>query len=523
MRRKNFLKNLKKAGQVSVLISALALNTIASTSVSTWADDLSISQEDDSSDALSINDGGGSQEESSRGDSLSISHEDSPSSSIEISQESGGSSRSNRDDNSVRIRDEGKPSSESQSAPSAVHKHSDATSAQTSNNKAASKSNQSSRLSSGSSGASSTTKPVTKSVRPTEEQRRAARTGNTAQTNRSIASSPTTAQPAVQKPVTTATITTTASRKAILDYAFSFSGGSYVWGGDDPHTGADCSGFVRYVYNKFGVSLPRTAHEQALVGQKIAAKDAQPGDLIFYMDSSGYIYHVVMYAGNGKTIEAKGHAYGIGSFDVNYSKACWACRYVNDAPAKTLTKAEGQNTATTASSLMEIGRKAYEGDEASQKIIANVLGRIAQSEKNIYGFAPSVLVAQVIQESGWLSFQAKDRGGIQPEDNNILGMNTDLLNDKWTSPWDGSSAMRNVPQYVNGTTKSGYESMRTYDDIEECMYDYSAFKIGLHPELKGETNVDKVIEVGLKGYATDPNYQQKIKNIITKYNLTQFD
>ena len=119
-------------------------------------------------------------------------------------------------------------------------------------------------------------------------------------------------------------------RASLLNLAASFEGTSYEWGGSDPHTGFDCSGFVQYVYSRFGVNLPRTAEEQAYAGTKIAVEDAMPGDLVFMMDSTGYIYHVVLYAGEGKTLEAKGSAYGVGSFDLDYGSACWAVRLIND-------------------------------------------------------------------------------------------------------------------------------------------------------------------------------------------------
>ena len=105
-----------------------------------------------------------------------------------------------------------------------------------------------------------------------------------------------------------------------------------MWGVVDPNTGADCSGFSQYVYAHFGVSLPRTAAEQAYCGKRIPVEEAQPGDLIFKMDETGNIYHVVIYAGNGRTIEAKGRAYGIGSFDLNYTNTCWAARIIDDVP-----------------------------------------------------------------------------------------------------------------------------------------------------------------------------------------------
>ena len=122
---------------------------------------------------------------------------------------------------------------------------------------------------------------------------------------------------------------TSAIREEIVEYASQFIGNPYVWGGTDPVNGADCSGFVQTIYRTYGIELPRVATEQAYAGEQIPVSEAQPGDLIFYKDSSGYIHHVVMYAGDGKTVEAKGRSYGIVSDDVS-STACWAVRLLED-------------------------------------------------------------------------------------------------------------------------------------------------------------------------------------------------
>ena len=55
-------------------------------------------------------------------------------------------------------------------------------------------------------------------------------------------------------------------------------------------------------------------------------------------------------------------------------------------------------------------------------------------------------------------------------------------------PWTGTSAIRYVPQNVNGTDVYDYEEMRTYPDIESCLEDYAAFKVGLHQDIKGVTD-----------------------------------
>jgi len=93
----------------------------------------------------------------------------------------------------------------------------------------------------------------------------------------------------------------------ITDFACQFIGKPYVWGGTDPNTGADCSGFVKYVYAHFGVSLPRVSQDQVTCGTTVASiSDAQAGDLIFWSHngSDSGVYHVAMYLGGGKMIHA---------------------------------------------------------------------------------------------------------------------------------------------------------------------------------------------------------------------------
>lgn len=120
-------------------------------------------------------------------------------------------------------------------------------------------------------------------------------------------------------------------RGQMLQYAQQFLGNPYVWGGTSLTNGCDCSGFVQQIYRQFGYSLPRTSREQAQYGEKINVYDAQPGDLIYYAREDGYIYHVLMYMGSGKAINAASTQEGIRISDVDYSKVCWATRVINDS------------------------------------------------------------------------------------------------------------------------------------------------------------------------------------------------
>jgi cell wall-associated NlpC family hydrolase len=86
-----------------------------------------------------------------------------------------------------------------------------------------------------------------------------------------------------------------------VDVAQQFLGVPYVWGGASP-SGFDCSGLVQYVYRQLGVDLPRTAADQARVGQPVATlADARPGDLLAFHDP---VDHIGIYAGNGLMVVA---------------------------------------------------------------------------------------------------------------------------------------------------------------------------------------------------------------------------
>ncbi len=97
------------------------------------------------------------------------------------------------------------------------------------------------------------------------------------------------------------------SGSPVVDYALKFEGTPYEWGGNDLTSGIDCSGFVKKVMeNTINFNLPRTAHEQALVGMEIhRLEELQPGDrLYFKMSYESQISHTGIYIGNGNFVHA---------------------------------------------------------------------------------------------------------------------------------------------------------------------------------------------------------------------------
>ena len=101
------------------------------------------------------------------------------------------------------------------------------------------------------------------------------------------------------------------TREPLVNYALQFVGGRYKFGGSDPHTGVDCSGFTKYVMQH------RSSASQSKQGTAISADQMQPGDLIFYGSGRG-INHVAMYIGDGKVVHASTERTGIKTSPWNY-------------------------------------------------------------------------------------------------------------------------------------------------------------------------------------------------------------
>ena len=83
--------------------------------------------------------------------------------------------------------------------------------------------------------------------------------------------------------------------------AVSQIGVPYVWGGETPGQGFDCSGLVQWAWAQAGVSIPRTTEQQWAQLPHVSLHDLQPGDLIYYfnLDGDNAVDHVVMYTGSG--------------------------------------------------------------------------------------------------------------------------------------------------------------------------------------------------------------------------------
>ncbi|MBN1320609.1 MAG: C40 family peptidase [Thermoleophilia bacterium] len=87
----------------------------------------------------------------------------------------------------------------------------------------------------------------------------------------------------------------------LLETAAFYLGIPYVWAGDRPSTGFDCSGLTQYVYAQHGVYLPHYSGYQAQMGRAVMPEDLKPGDLLCFGDP---VHHVGIYIGEGMFIHA---------------------------------------------------------------------------------------------------------------------------------------------------------------------------------------------------------------------------
>jgi len=91
------------------------------------------------------------------------------------------------------------------------------------------------------------------------------------------------------------------SGTAAVTAAESQLGVPYVWGGETPGGGFDCSGLTQWSWRQAGFNIPRVAALQAAAIPHVPLTALEPGDLLFYynLDGDHQIDHVVMYVGSG--------------------------------------------------------------------------------------------------------------------------------------------------------------------------------------------------------------------------------
>jgi peptidoglycan DL-endopeptidase LytE len=119
-----------------------------------------------------------------------------------------------------------------------------------------------------------------------------------------------------------ATYGSTSKVNALITEAKKYIGVPYVWAGSTP-TGFDCSGYLNYVYNKVGISIPRTV--ASIWDATKPVSTPRIGDLVFFETYKTGPSHAGIYLGNNKFIHA-GSSRGVEISDMN--NTYWKPRYL---------------------------------------------------------------------------------------------------------------------------------------------------------------------------------------------------
>lgn len=138
------------------------------------------------------------------------------------------------------------------------------------------------------------------------------------------------------------------------------------------------------------------------------------------------------------------------------------------------------------------------------------VGSIAQSNYCRYRILPSLVIAQAALESGW---------GAYSIENNIFGI-------KAGSSWMGRVAIRRTKEWDGSKYITKEARFRAYDSIEDSIIDYLKLvgKSKRYKEVKRATNYKEAARLIYEaGYATDPEYSNKLISIIESNRLYEYD
>lgn len=162
--------------------------------------------------------------------------------------------------------------------------------------------------------------------------------------------------------------------------------------------------------------------------------------------------------------------------------------------------------------------------EQIQKFISTI-GTLAQAEarKRSKWVLPSICIAQAAIETGWGTSRLMSKA------NAFFGI-------KWTRGCGYNAYSSKTNEVYNGNTCTITAAFRAYDSLADSVKDYYDLLTGLsyyrdmvnNPDYKTavwgiDNNGDDNAKDGIFMYATDPDYQGKIINIIESYNLTEWD
>jgi len=150
----------------------------------------------------------------------------------------------------------------------------------------------------------------------------------------------------------------------------------------------------------------------------------------------------------------------------------------------------------------------------AQKQFIEKVGSLASNDMHTSGVLASLTIAQAILESGW--------------GNSALAVNANaLFGIKATTAWKGKVYSKETQECYDGVSFTTIEALfRAYDSWEESINDHSDFLVAnsRYAAVIGETDYKTACTaIKAAGYATDPDYANKLVNLIEQYDLTAYD
>ncbi len=123
------------------------------------------------------------------------------------------------------------------------------------------------------------------------------------------------------------------ARRHVVSRALNQLGTRYLWGGESPNNGFDCSGLTKWAYSGHGAELPHQSLMQYELGNDRGYKrirsrrDLKRGDIVAFKTTSAKVGHVGLYIGKGRFVSAVPSSGGVAIDSVN-DPYYWGDRWV---------------------------------------------------------------------------------------------------------------------------------------------------------------------------------------------------
>lgn len=177
--------------------------------------------------------------------------------------------------------------------------------------------------------------------------------------------------------------------------------------------------------------------------------------------------------------------------------------------------AEKPNTQSQVTPTSEPVKKQAVNFESPEQFISSVWDYAKKAASKI-GLNPAVMVAQSALETGWGKHIIKDKNGES---------SFNLFNVKAHRDWDGEKAAQSTLEFEKGVAVRKVEPFRVYNNFSEAFDDFVGFlksNSRYEPALGNTNNSEQFLQDLQKaGYATDPNYADKIIGILNSDRFKQ--